>query len=326
MSRRHRHEEHENHEAWAIPYGDLVTLLLAFFVVMYAISTVNEGKYRALSDSLSAAFRGTPRTPDPIAIGDRKVSAKKGETGIVPSGSMVGSPNTAVVSNSSGNAEMPLQKHGMSRMDEIVGQIESAMAEQIENSSISVRRNGDGVEIELRTDSLFPSGSAKLSQSSMPIMQKLAETLQTLPYAMRVEGHTDDRPINTALFPSNWELSAARAATVVHLFTEHGVDPSRLAVIGLGEFRPEADNGTDTGRSANRRVRVIILSEGDRPEDDKLQAVADKLIQQANALTPETATPPVAGSATATPATTAAPLPAATLAAPPSQTAQNLVH
>lgn len=324
MSRRHRHEEHENHEAWAIPYGDLVTLLLAFFVVMYAISTVNEGKYRALSDSLSAAFKGTPRTPDPIAIGDRMVSPKKGETGIVPSGSLVGNPNTAVVQNSPGNAEVPLQQHGMSRMDEIVGQIESAMAEQIENSSISVRRNGDGVEIELRTDSLFPSGSAKLAPSSLPIMQKLAETLQTLPYAMRVEGHTDDRPINTALFPSNWELSAARAATVVHLFTEHGVDASRLAVIGLGEFRPEADNSTEAGRSANRRVRVIILSDSEHPEEEqKLRSMADKLVQQVNTSTPSATTPPATG--TTITAVAAAPTTSpVTLAAQPNSTsAQN---
>jgi chemotaxis protein MotB len=276
MARKHRHEEHENHEAWAIPYGDLITLLLAFFVVMYAISTVNEGKYRALSDSLSAAFKGTPTTPDPISIGERVLTARDGETSIAPDDKLIGT-TLAPVSKKAEQRPPQLNDQGMSKMDEIVGQVEAAMAEQIQGQVLKVRRNGTGVEIEISTDSLFPSGSASMTAQSIPIMEKLADTLKSLPYAMRVEGHTDNRPISTTQFPSNWELSAARAATVVHLFTQRGVDPSRLAVIGLGEFRPQQDNATEAGRNANRRVRVIILSDGDHPEDDKaIEAVAEE--------------------------------------------------
>jgi chemotaxis protein MotB len=268
MARRHRHEEHENHEAWAIPYGDLVTLLLAFFVVMYAISTLNEGKYRALSNSLSAAFKGTPTTPDPIAIGEQVLTAKEGKASIAPDDKLIGT-NLSPLTKTAETTPPTLNEQGMSKMDEIVGQVEAAMANQIQEQVLKVRRNGSGVEIEIRTDSLFPSGSANMTGSSVVVMEKLADTLKTLPYAMRVEGHTDNRPITTSQFPSNWELSAARAATVVHLFTQRGVDPSRLAVIGLGEFRPQDDNNTEAGRNANRRVRVIILSDGDHPEDDK---------------------------------------------------------
>jgi chemotaxis protein MotB len=261
MSRKHKHEEHANHEAWAIPYGDLVTLLLAFFVVMYAISTVNEGKYRAVSDSLSAAFKGTPRAISPIQVGDKApASIQGGAPPIAPEGNLIGEHSTLIAS---GNATKPeTDADGMTQMDKVIGELESSMAELIQRDMLAIHRKKYGVEIELRTDILFPSGSATMPSQAIAVLQRLADTLKPLPYPMRVEGHTDNRPIATALFPSNWELSAARAATVVHLFMERGIDPTRLSVIGLGEFRPIADNASDAGRNMNRRVLIVILSAG----------------------------------------------------------------
>jgi chemotaxis protein MotB len=151
-------------------------------------------------------------------------------------------------------------------MDKVIQNVEATMAELIQKDMLVIHRKSYGVEIELRTDILFPSGSATMSPVATSVLQQLAETLKPLPYPMRVEGHTDNRPINTLTFPSNWELSAARAATVVHLFMERGIDPTRLAVIGLGEFRPIADNGTEQGRNNNRRVMVVILSNGESAE------------------------------------------------------------
>ena len=263
MSRKHKHEEHANHEAWAIPYGDLVTLLLAFFVVMYAISTVNEGKYRAVSDSLSAAFKGTPKAISPIQVGDKTPTAiQGGSPPIAPEGNLIGDHSSLIAS---GNASEEHKGDGtaekMTPMDKVIGEIESTMAELIQRDILAIHRKQYGVEIELRTDILFPSGSATMAPQAIVVLQQLADTLKPLPYPMRVEGHTDNRPINTALFPSNWELSAARAATVVHLFMERGIDPTRLSVIGLGEFRPVADNATDAGRNMNRRVLIVILSD-----------------------------------------------------------------
>jgi chemotaxis protein MotB len=113
---------------------------------------------------------------------------------------------------------------------------------------------------------LFPSGSATLSPAAIKALEQLAATLVTFPNPMRVEGHTDNRPISTAAFPSNWELSSARAASVVHLFTKRGVDPNRLAVIGLGENRPSVGNETAEGRNTNRRVVLVILSGDGNPE------------------------------------------------------------
>jgi chemotaxis protein MotB len=295
MARRTRHEEHQNHEAWAIPYGDLVTLLLAFFVVMYSISTVNEGKYRAVSDALSAAFKGTPRTINPVEIGKSHTGAGAGrgasmaQNGLIigeatqlvtPPSVAAASEDTSVTktstqhdSSSASSASVP----SLSAMDEVVSKLEDSMATLVEQQQLLITRHTYGVEIELRTDILFPSGSATLSSSARAVLEKLADTLKPLPYPMRVEGHTDDRPINTFNFPSNWELSAARAASVVHLFTQRGMDASRLAVIGLGQFRPETDNATEAGRNANRRVVVVILSNGQNAEGATERKAADVL-------------------------------------------------
>jgi chemotaxis protein MotB len=264
MARRHKHEEHANHEAWAIPYGDLITLLLAFFVVMYAMSSVNEGKYRVLSDSLVAAFQGAPKTMEPIQVGEKQLGPGADLAITLPRQPMI-----------DGQQQRAIQPIAMAQArqerDDLAGvadEVEQSMSDLIDRELVTVRRHGKWVEVEIRTDILFPSGIATLSPPAEQVLQQLAETLKPFPNAIRVEGHTDNRPISTAAFPSNWELSAARAASVVHLFTRAGMDPSRLAVIGLGENRPAQSNETADGRNANRRVLLVILRGKDRPEGD----------------------------------------------------------
>jgi len=126
---------------------------------------------------------------------------------------------------------------------------------------VTVRRENMWLEIEINTDILFPSGAGEFSPTAEPVLDKLAQVLKPFPNPIRVEGHTDDRPIRTASFPSNWELSAARAASVVHQFTRQGIDPLRLEIVGFGEFHPRQPNGTIEGRNANRRVVVLVLEE-----------------------------------------------------------------
>jgi chemotaxis protein MotB len=266
MSRRkrHKHEDHINHEAWAIPYGDLITLLLAFFVVMYAISSVNEGKYRVLSDSMVAAFRGAPRTMKPVQVGEKQVgSGADIEMTIVQQAMLEGQPRAllrAPVGNPSDAAALALR-----RMTE---EVETALGALVDANLIAVRRNATGIEVEIRTDILFPSGSAALSSGALPVLSEVAATLRKLPNPVRVEGHTDNVPIRgRSLYPSNWELSAARAASVVHLFTEQGLSPDRLAVVAYGEQRPTQTNDTPEGRNANRRVLIVVL--GAEPGGDK---------------------------------------------------------
>ena len=129
----------------------------------------------------------------------------------------------------------------------------------IDAKLITVRRESMWLEIEINTDILFPSGSGAFSSDAEGVLDKLAEVLKPFPNPIRVEGHTDDRPIHTAAFPSNWELSAARAASVVHQFTKQGIDPLRLEIVGFGEFHPRQANDSSEGRNANRRVAVLVL-------------------------------------------------------------------
>ena len=289
MSRRHKHEEHQNHEAWAIPYGDLITLLLAFFVVMYAVSSVNEGKYRVLSDSLAAAFSGAPKTVQPIQIGEKQVgSGADIKVSLVQQGMLEGQPRSMLVppplasGRDSKGGEDKGPRQGMQQenilgatsggstaaeLQAVADDVEEAMEELIKENLIVVRRHRFWVEVEIRTDILFPSGVATLSPKAEIVIRRLADTLKVHANPIRVEGHTDNVPIRTQQFRSNWELSAARAGTVVHLFTESGIDPARLAVIGLGEYRPAMSNATPEGRNANRRVVLVIMgNESGAPE------------------------------------------------------------
>ncbi len=272
MKRKKRHEDHVNHEAWAIPYGDLVTLLLAFFVVMYAISSVNEGKYRVLSQSLVAAFRGTPKTTRPIQIGDNPTSggAEQGMNDALPRGSVDRSTLSLPLNSPVGDVApipMPSEDAMRENLDSMAADIRSALAELIDLDQVRVRATPLWLEVEIKTDLLFPVGVAEVSQSALPVLEQLGDILQPMPNPLRVEGHTDDVPISTTRFPSNWELSAARASRVVRLFQETGVAPERMVAVGLGEHRPIDDNDSVEGRNQNRRVSVVILATDDSPEN-----------------------------------------------------------
>ena len=274
---RRKHEEHANHEAWAIPYADLLTLLLAFFVVMYAISSVNAGKYRVLSDSLFAAFRGAPRTMEPIQVGEKQVgSGADIQTTIVQQAMIEGQPRSLLAvkadpgsSRETGNPavtpKVGPQLSGMAAaasqaLQKVADQVEQAMDDLVKDNLVVVRRSDFWIEVEIKADILFPSGSAHLGTNAGSVIERLAASLAPFPNPIRVEGYTDNLPIKNLQFYSNWELSAARAGSVVRVLAGHGVDPGRLAVIGYGEQRPIQSNDTAPGRNANRRVVIVILS------------------------------------------------------------------
>jgi chemotaxis protein MotB len=274
MSRRKHHEEHQNHEAWAIPYGDLITLLLAFFVVMYAVSSVNEGKYRVLSDSLVAAFRGQPMSMQPVQVGQKQFgSGADLSMSLVQQDMLTGQPREMFaplplkpIEVEPGRGESPSQPlaqpgesgKGQGNLDAVEEEVGRAMAELVEQGLVSVRRRQATVEVEIRTDILFGSGSATLTRDAEAVIARIGRVLARFRNAVLVEGHTDDRPISTAQFPSNWELSAARAASVVHVLTENGVPGGQVTVVGFAEFRPLASNEDAAGRNANRRVLVVV--------------------------------------------------------------------
>lgn len=252
MSRRrksHRLEQTENHERWLISYADFITLLFAFFVVMYAISSVNEGKYRVLSDTLVDAFSTPPKAAKPIQIGQPETQVSPAEE------------KSETISKPKPIIQPPKPSINERRMQEIAERVTNAMQPLIDKGLITVDHNKLWVEVEMNTSILFDSGSAELENDGQPPLVELAGILKTLPNHIDVEGHTDNLPISTNTFPSNWELSAARAASVVHLFGKQGVAPNRLAAIGFGEYRPKVENSSLLGRRTNRRVVVVILAD-----------------------------------------------------------------
>jgi len=287
MARRNRHEEHQNHEAWAIPYGDLITLLLAFFVVMYSISSVNAGKYRVVSDSLSAAFRGTPDSPVPVNIGstpsgvaeqmpiqalNRMFGAGLPAEARMPLPQSRGTEKAGETQPTSADPRDPqalMQAEALRasqrQLDSVATDMSAVLAAQIRNNVVQVQRRGDAVEVRISADVLFGSGQAEPMPAAVPVLQHLADSLRAFPNAVRVEGHTDNVPVRTGTFRSNWELSGARAGAVVRLFSERGVDPLRLAVVGYGEYHPLQANDSAAGRNANRRVAIMILGTGTLP-------------------------------------------------------------
>ncbi|TVP87729.1 MAG: flagellar motor protein MotD [Thioalkalivibrio sp.] len=273
--RRRKSEEHVNHEAWAIPYGDLITLLLAFFVVMYALSSVNEGKFRVLAESLQSAFRGAPMAPEPIQVGQPArgldPSVLSQPLGVSPPGLAAtrslaehfgdrdGGPldGASAVADDDALALQEIERG----LQEMADQIQRAMTPLIEEDLIRLRRERFWVEVEINTSLLFASGSAQIFAEARPILEELAGILQDLPVRVHVEGFTDDLPISTPAFPSNWELSAGRASSVLRLLADRGLDPTRMAAVGFGEHRPIADNATPEGRQQNRRVVIVVLAD-----------------------------------------------------------------
>ena len=239
--------ESENTDRWMVSYADFVTLLFAFFVVMYAMSSVNEGKYRVLSDTMNEAFKVAPKSPDPIQIGkeSKSISSETTSNKIIQQVQI-----------------LPKSRRSYAReMKQIAETVSKSVQPLIDKGLIKVTQHKLWVEIEMNTSILFSSADSELEEEAFPALKALAAVLKTLPNSIDVEGHTDNVPINNEQFPSNWELSAARAASVVHLFTRYGVSPQRLSSIGYAEYRPIATNATENGRLRNRRVKVVILAD-----------------------------------------------------------------
>jgi chemotaxis protein MotB len=284
MARKKRIEEHENHERWLVSYADFITLLFAFFVVMYSISSVNEGKYRVLSDSMVAAFRDPARSLAPIQVGNPLRSASQSKSILDHNKQIMEIFKVPLQRESAQQAEdKKSQLEPQTMRDEtgdeedideaaqqLADSIEAAMADLVDDGLIDVRRDKRWIEVEIKSSILFNSGSSELSAKSVPVLRKLAEKIQPLDNVIHVEGFTDNIPINNFEFISNWELSASRAASVVHLFTRLGIDPQRMAAIGYGEFRPIAGNDTAAGRAKNRRVVLVIMSGSDARTSQRL--------------------------------------------------------
>lgn len=278
MRRKKRPEEHENHERWLVSYADFITLLFAFFVVMYSISQVNEGKYRVLSDALVNAFKAAPTTTTPIAPALRIDASTKGQTSTARSQAQ---KQTFIVLKNDPAQEVR-QKQQAEKMKGIARDILKVMEPLTKNGQVKVSQSVHGIAIEINASLLFASGQASLEAGSIKALKAVGKVLADVPNDIQVEGFTDTTPINTVAFPSNWELSSARASSVVRLFVESGVPPERLVAVGYGEFRPIDSNSTVEGRARNRHVTVMILSEQqEKITDIPVASQASKVVQEA---------------------------------------------
>ena len=243
MARKLRHQIPDNLDRWLVSYADFITLLFAFFVVMYAISAVNVDKYKVFSASLITAFgsRGVAKTESvpPSVQQDRLLKS-------------------LVERRDARLAERQRKQQGY--MQSVVKDLNRVMEPLVTSGQVSVKQTSRGVVLEINASALFNQGDAELQGNSVKILAEVARILKQGEQAIEVEGYTDDIPINTPRFPSNWELSSARASSVVRLFVEHGVAETRLTAVGSAANHPVSPNDTPEGRARNRRVTVTVLS------------------------------------------------------------------
>ena len=243
MRRRRHAEEPENHERWLVSYADFITLLFAFFVVMYSISSINEGKYKVVSQALLGVFNDPERSMKAIPIGEeRPLSVRPAEPLV----------------NDSQQTEAGLAASSSDPLKTISDDVRDAFGDLIKSDQMTVRGNELWIEIELNSSLLFGSGDAMPSDNAFAIIEKVANILKPFANPVHVEGFTDNLPIRTAQYPTNWELSSARAASIVRLLAMNGVNPARMASVGYGEYQPVPSNDSPEGRARNRRAVPVI--------------------------------------------------------------------
>ena len=263
MARKRAPEEHENHERWLVSYADFITLLFAFFVVMYSISSVNEGKFRVLSHSLVASFSSQSRSLNPVQFGTASTSLPISPASLNRTPIKLDLPES--MEKGAIKVDQPEIARESPEINEIGQKVNNALNELLKTELVSVRKSENWLEIEINSKVLFSSGSSDLSPSARPMLRALSNVLKGRKNKIHVEGFTDNLPIKNSIYPSNWELSAARSATVVRLFATYGITPTNLASIGFGQYQPKVANDTPEGRSTNRRVVIVVIATGFDP-------------------------------------------------------------
>lgn len=247
-------EKAANHERWLLTYADLITLLMIFFVLMYTISNVNSKKFAELSASMSKALLGQN------------------------SGEFLGEAAGKMPIKESMSSKVKIEAQNMMKAQH---QIEKLIKEKGLTGKVEVSQESRGLVISLKEALLFRSGSAVITPQAKAIVFKVGEILSLMPNQMRIEGHTDNLPIHTAVFPSNWELSTDRATNVVKmLVNEVGMKPERFSATGYGEYRPIASNDSELKRARNRRVDIVVVKSAfdlaePKISEDKLKEFAE---------------------------------------------------
>ena len=237
-------EQHSPRDRWLVSYADFITLMFAFFVVMYALSSVNEGKYRILTESLNDAFG-------------------KGQREVVQDDTTIAPIDLRLHNEAARLRAEATAKRRERRMRELAATLKDALAPLDAKAPLQITQTSKGIVIEIGANALFSPAEAKLEAHAVEVLSTAAKVLASSENALRIEGHTDAVPIATPVYPSNWELSAARASAVARLFVDNGVRESRIGVTGYAANRPVDRNDTAEGRARNRRVTLLVLAESE---------------------------------------------------------------
>lgn len=253
MIRRPIEEDDENPERWLVSYADFITLLFAFFVVMYSVSSVNQGKYKELSSSITTAFANNTSTPE-------KSVSEDGQPATADSAAQIKPKETAEPPLPSAAPTQALQAE-VDAMSKLGKTLSNKLSSLIKAGHARVIQNNRGLRIDIKDSVLFTAGSPDLIETAIAILNEIASPLLVNKHAILVEGHTDNTPIyiQNASFFSSWELSAVRASSVVGMFNEMGIQNIRLSALGYGPSQPISDNSTAEGRATNRHISIMIL-------------------------------------------------------------------
>ncbi|HTR38867.1 MAG TPA: flagellar motor protein MotB [Bryobacteraceae bacterium] len=248
---RKKHEEHENHERWLVSYADFITLLFAFFVVMFATSQTDKSKAQAVSDSVKKALEGE----------SIKAMAQLILGGTVD---MKGQGNAQ--RNGPGGAKkvVKVEEKPQGKVVELLPSLEiltKELSQEIKEGKLNIHMGPRGLTISFAQAALFPSGEDEIARDFYPSIQKIANAMRQIPNPARAEGHTDAIPIHNSRFRSNWELSAARSIALVQLLIQFGVPRDRLSIAGYADTAPVDSNDSAEGRQRNRRVDIVLLNE-----------------------------------------------------------------
>jgi chemotaxis protein MotB len=264
MSRRHKKQAHVNHERWLVSYADFITLLFAFFVVLYSSSQVDKKKVGKLALAIQVAFQEmgvfqASTTKVPVDVRDPMPFSSVQAIENVARTASIGQ----ITSHPEGGLGSGVENGDLAQLQKV---LENTLAAEIKSKEIAIHRDPDGLVISLREAGFFESGSARMKSTSQATFDRIATLLRQHGCTIRVEGHTDTVPIHNTQFSSNWELSVSRATEIVRLLiVRDGYLPGRLSAAGYAEFHPVASNATAEGRSLNRRVDVVVLREEAAP-------------------------------------------------------------
>lgn len=249
----------DSQDRWLVSYADFITLLFAFFVVMYAISSVNLSKYEALTDAMGNAFIGNRALNRPFKPIDNRLNDDKSIIKPLPLSYLY----------------QDKSKREQESMSQLGRDIVSATTKLVEEGKIRVLQNQRGIRIDINESLLFTSGSATLVPTALEVIDQIIPSIKTNIRLIQVEGHTDATPIHNEYFYSNWELSAVRATTVLRLLIERGIDDKRLSAVGFGSTKPITSSDTPYAQARNRRVSIMLLYESKMTEEQASEIKPD---------------------------------------------------